>query len=102
MKKTCKGNIFLVITKKSTTFALPFIHLSKQNIMSNYRERLQNLIYEATGIRDAYDVPFQKFNDKTKINFGRIRGSVRIANGRIKTECEADEYVDKVLHSKLL
>jgi geranylgeranyl pyrophosphate synthase len=66
-----------------------------------YRERLQILIFEATGTRDVLDIPLDKFEDKSKINFEKVRGSVRLMNGMMKTGKEADTYINKVLNTRL-
>jgi hypothetical protein len=69
--------------------------------MMDYRQRQQQLIFDATGTRDALSVPQQTFNDRSKIRFDRVSGSVRLATGRIVTALEAEAYVDRVLQSKL-
>ncbi|GHT45158.1 hypothetical protein AGMMS49965_21870 [Bacteroidia bacterium] len=66
-----------------------------------WEERLDALIFEATGTSNIYDIPLNRFEDKSKINFDRVRGSVRIATGRVKTEKEADAYVNAVLNTRL-
>jgi hypothetical protein len=72
-----------------------------QSPLVTYRQRQQQLIFEATGTRDALSVPQPTFNDRSKIRLDRVSGSVRLVSGRIVTEREADDYVSRVLQSQL-
>ena len=69
--------------------------------MEPYRERLQALIYDVTGTCDVLNLPLEKFEDKSKINFKRIRGSVRLINKKVKTESETQIFINEVLNTKL-
>jgi len=68
---------------------------------TTYRDRLQSLIFEAAGTRDVLNIPLCKFEDRTKIVFDKVRGSVRLMNGMVVTDSEIDSYIDKVLKTKL-
>jgi ABC-type molybdate transport system substrate-binding protein len=69
--------------------------------LATYRQRQQQLIFEATSTRDALSVLQPTFNDRSKIRLDRVSGSGRIASGRIVTERKADDYVRRVLQSQL-
>ena len=69
--------------------------------METYRKRLQSLICDATGTCDVLSLPLEKFEDKSKINFERVRGSVRIINKKVKTELETQNYINEVLNTTL-
>jgi len=69
--------------------------------METYRKRLQRLIYDATGTYDVLTLPLEKFEDKSKINFERIKGSVRLINKKVQTEFEAQNFINEVLNTKL-
>jgi hypothetical protein len=69
--------------------------------MEAYRERLQKLIYNATGTYDVLTLPLERFDDKSRINFERITGSVRLSNRMIKTESETQDFINEVLNTRL-
>ena len=69
--------------------------------MEAYRKRLQALIYDATGTHDVLNLPLERFNDREKINFEKIRGSVRLINKKVKTESETEVFINEVLNTKL-
>jgi hypothetical protein len=68
---------------------------------NTYRDGVQTLIFEATGTRNVLDIPLERFEDKSKVVFDRVRGSVRLMNGMMVTEKEADTYINEVLNAKL-
>jgi hypothetical protein len=69
--------------------------------MEQYIERLNGLLFEAYGTSEISELPLSTFNDRNKINFSRVRGSVRLMNGKIKTPKETEKYIEKVLQSSL-
>ena len=68
---------------------------------TTYRDRLQSLIFEAAGTRDVLNIPLCKFEDRTKIVFDKVRGSVRLMNGMVNTEPETQTYITEVLNARL-
>lgn len=66
-----------------------------------YREELQTLLFEATGTRNVLDLPLDRFENKSKIVFDRVRGSVRLMTGMLATESDAESYINKVLNTRL-
>ena len=69
--------------------------------METYRQRLQALIYDATGTYDVLNLPLERFDDREKINFEKITGSVRLTNKKVETESETQSFIVKVLKAKL-
>ena len=69
--------------------------------MEAYRKRLQSLIYDATGTHDVLNLPLEKFDDREKINFDRVIGSVRLINKNVMTESETQAFINQVLNTKL-
>ena len=69
--------------------------------MEAYRKRLQSLIYDATGSYDVLTLPLERFDDRKKLNFERIRGSVRQINEKVETESETQTFINEILNIKL-
>ena len=69
--------------------------------MKNYKERLENLLFEAYGTRDVSKIPLATFDERDKIDFSKIRGSVRLMNEKVMTSKEVDTYRKKVLQLEL-
>ncbi|MDR1342928.1 MAG: hypothetical protein LBK18_06715 [Prevotellaceae bacterium] len=71
--------------------------------MAGYREEIQQDLFEKTGERNVMNLSFSRFEDKSKIVFDDgIRGSINLANGRMKTEEEAAQFIEEVSKLKLL
>ena len=66
-----------------------------------YREEVQDLIFDLIGTRNVLDVPLNRFEDRSRIRFEKIRGSVRLMNNMVATEKEAETYINKVLKARL-
>ena len=69
--------------------------------MEIYRKRLQALLYDVTGTCDVLNLPLDNFEVKSKFNFERVRGSVRLINKKVKTESETQAFINEVLNTKL-
>jgi hypothetical protein len=69
--------------------------------MNSYRETLRQAIFEATGERDVMSIPFSRFENREKIKFDNVVGSVNLINGRIQTEEEAACFVESVSRLKM-
>jgi ssRNA-specific RNase YbeY (16S rRNA maturation enzyme) len=73
----------------------------KEKNMMSYREQIQKDIFEATGETDVMEIPFSRFEDKEKIVFDRVLGSINLASKCIVTEKETAQFVEKVSQLKL-
>jgi ssRNA-specific RNase YbeY (16S rRNA maturation enzyme) len=69
--------------------------------MMNYREQIQKALFEATGETDVMKIPFSRFEDREKIVFDRVLGSINLASKCIVTEKEAVQFVEKVSQLKM-
>jgi hypothetical protein len=67
----------------------------------DYRATLRQAIFSATGEDDVMAIPFERFENREKIRFDNVIGSVNLANGRIQTEEEAARFVEKVAQLKM-
>jgi hypothetical protein len=69
--------------------------------MEDSRKKIEDLVFEIYGTRKTSEIPLATFDDRDKIDFSRVRGSVRLMDERIITPKEADAYREKVLKMKL-
>ena len=69
--------------------------------MEDYREKAKDLLFEAYGTREVSEIPLTTFDDRDKISFLKVLGSVRLMNEKIMTVKEADAYIEKVLQMDL-
>ena len=65
--------------------------------MEYYMERLNGLLYEAYGTKEVSELPLSTFDDRDKIDFSKVRGSVRLMNEMVMTPKETDAYIEEVL-----
>lgn len=69
--------------------------------MAGYREKIQQALFEKTGERDVMNLAFSRFDEREKIKFDNVVGSINLLNGRIKTEEEAAQLVEEASKVKL-
>jgi len=69
--------------------------------MKHYKERLKDLLFEAYGTREISEIPLATFDERDKICFSKVRGSVRLMNEMVMTPKEADAYIEEVLQLDL-
>ena len=68
--------------------------------MEQYRAELQNLLLEYTGTKDALSLKYKPIDDDTiidKLNFSKVKGSVRLMNKKIKTPSQTNKIVEDFL-----
>lgn len=60
--------------------------------MENIQNDIIKLLQEATGQRDVLSIDYKAVDDTTKdkIDFTKVRGSVRLMSGKIKTSADVD------------
>jgi len=69
--------------------------------MEWYKERLKNLLFDAYGTREVSEIPLATFEERDKIDFSKVRGSVRLMNEMVMTPKETEEYIEEVLQLEL-
>ena len=75
--------------------------------MEDYRERLEGLLVEAYGTADTSAITARisanllKALDEGRVDFSRVRGSVRLMMGRVMTPKEVEAQRERVLKLKL-
>ena len=69
--------------------------------MTDYKERLDDLLFEAYGTRKISEIKLATFDERDKIDFSKVRGSVRLMNEMVMTPKETAEYIEEVLQLKL-
>ena len=72
--------------------------------MEPYRTELQDLLFKLTGTRDALSLDYKQIDDKTtldKLNFSKVRGSVRLINKKVKTPAQTNKIVEDFLSLEL-
>ena len=72
-----------------------------EQLMEDYRESAKDLLFKAYGTREISEIPLATFEDRDKICFSKIRGSVRLMNEMVMTTKEAEAYIERVLKLKL-
>ena len=65
--------------------------------MKCYIEKAKDLLFEAYGTREVSEIPLTTFEDRDKICFLKVRGSVRLMNEMVMTSKETEIYKEKVL-----
>lgn len=60
--------------------------------METTHSNIESFIKEATGKTDVFSIDFKNLDNTTKsrIDFKKVRGSVRLMSGRIKTMVDVD------------
>jgi hypothetical protein len=60
--------------------------------METTQSNIMSFIKEATGKTDIFSIDFKNLDNATKnrIDFKKVRGSVRLMSGRIKTMVDVD------------
>lgn len=60
--------------------------------MENLQDTIKEYIKEATGTTDVVSINFKEIETTTKekINFRKVRGSVRMMSGKIKTVIDVE------------
>lgn len=69
--------------------------------MEDYKERAKELLFKAYGTREISEIPLATFDERDKIDFSKVRGSVRLMNEMVMTPKEAAAYIEKVLQLEL-
>jgi hypothetical protein len=69
--------------------------------MEHYREMAKDLLFKAYGTRELSEIPLATFDERDKICFRKVRGSVRLMNEMIMTPKETEAYIDEILQIKL-
>jgi hypothetical protein len=64
---------------------------------------MQNLLKETTGSSDVLFIDFKNLDDtpKEKIDFRKVRGSVRLQRQKIKTQNDVEALIQKFLALRL-
>ena len=65
--------------------------------MTDYKEKAKDLLFEAYGTREISKIPLATFEDRDKICFSKVRGSVRLMSEMVMTPKETEIYKDEVL-----
>jgi Xaa-Pro aminopeptidase len=78
------------LLKNVTIFAVPKIKSAKLRGVEQANENILSLLKEATGKTDISSVDFKNVENTTKdrIDFKKVRGSVRLMSRKIKTPIE--------------
>ena len=60
--------------------------------MDNAQAKIISLIKEATGVTDVLSIDFKNLDKtpKNRLDFKKVRGSVRLMSGKIKTMVEVE------------
>ena len=69
--------------------------------MAHYKEKAKDLLFEAYGTREIAEIPLATFNDRDKISFMKVIGSVRLMNEMVMTPKETEVYIEEVLQLDL-
>jgi len=69
--------------------------------MKHYKEKAKDLLFKAYGTREISEIPLTTFDERGKISFRKIRGSVRLMNEMVMTPKETEAYINKIIEIKL-